>query len=191
MTHSRSGFCSAVRASKHAWADSLPSAHFTRQARYHVWATHRLLDAVSRLSDEEYRRDVGLFFKSIHGTLNHLLVGEHLLWYARFSKGASPLLALDAEIEPDRERLGQALKGGAANWEHLIATWPAERFDGNLDYKTMKGVPQSLPFAATLAHVFNHATHHRGQITAALTALGQPGPELDWVYHLQLEAQKP
>ena len=84
--------------------------HFTRQARYHVWATHRLLDAVSRLSDDEYKRDVGLFFKSIHGTLNHLLVGEHLL------------------------------------------------------------------------------THHRGQITAALTALGQPGPELDWVYHLQLEA---
>ncbi len=187
--------------------------HFTRQARYHVWATHRLLDAISRVSDDDYRKDVGLFFKSIHGTLNHLLVGEHLLWYARFSKGASPgetagppqgrrhplggrgearagghVLALDTEIEPDRARLGQAIKGGAANWEHLIATWPAERFDGNLDYQTMKGVPQSLPFAATLAHVFNHATHHRGQITAALTALGQPAPELDWVYHLQLEA---
>jgi len=162
--------------------------HFTRQARYHVWATHRLLDAVSRVSDDDYRRDVGLFFKSIHGTLNHLLVGEHLLWYARFSKGTSPLLGLDTEVEPDRERLGQALKGGAANWEHLIASWPAERFDGELDYKTMKGVPQSLPFAAALAHVFNHATHHRGQITAALTALGQSAPELDWVYHLQQEA---
>lgn len=161
--------------------------HFATQARYHVWATHRLMDAVSRVADDDYRKDVGLFFKSFHGTLNHLLVAEHLLWYPRFSKGASPRLGLDTEIEPDRDRLGQALKGGAANWEPLIASWPAERLDGHLDYQTSKGVAQSLPFAATLAHVFNHATHHRGQITAALTALGQPGPELDWVYHLQLE----
>ncbi|WP_396433137.1 DinB family protein [Limnohabitans sp.] len=168
--------------------------HFNSQARYHVWATHRLLEAVSRLSDGEYQRDVGLFFKSIHGTLNHLLVAEHLLWYARFAKGASPVLALDAEIEPHRERLAQALKGGSANWTPLIDSWTAERFDGHLDYRTSKGVPQSLPFAASLAHVFNHATHHRGQITAALTAMGQPAPEIDWVYHLQqqaAEAKKP
>jgi uncharacterized damage-inducible protein DinB len=162
-------------------------SHFKGQARYHVWATHRLLEAVSRVSDGDYRRDVGLFFKSIHGTLNHLLVAEHLLWFARFAKGASPVLALDAEIEPDRERLAQALNSGAANWPQLIGTWPAERFDGHLDYQTSKGVPQSLPFAATLAHVFNHATHHRGQITAALTHLGYDCPELDMVYFLQTE----
>ncbi len=164
-----------------------PIAHFTRLARYHVWATHRLLEAVSRVSAEDYQRDVGLFFKSIHGTLNHLLLAEHLLWYARFSKGASPLLDLDVEIEPHRERLAQALNGGAANWSHLIANLPAERFDSHLDYQTSQGEPMSLPFAATLAHVFNHATHHRGQITAALTALGQPCPELDMVYFLQTE----
>jgi uncharacterized damage-inducible protein DinB len=46
----------------------------------------------------------------------------------------------------------------------------------------------ALPFAATLAHVFNHATHHRGQITAALTAAGHAAPELDLVYLLQQEA---
>jgi uncharacterized damage-inducible protein DinB len=161
--------------------------HFNSQARYHVWATHRLLEAVSRVSAEDYQRDVGLFFKSIHGTLNHMLVAEYLLWYARFAKGASPVLALDSEIEPHRERLAQALKGGSANWTPLIATWPAERFDGHLDYQTSQGVPQSLPFAATLSHVFNHATHHRGQITAALTAMGQPCPELDMVYFLQTE----
>jgi uncharacterized damage-inducible protein DinB len=83
--------------------------------------------------------------------------------------------------------LAQALNGGAANWSYLMANLPAERFDSQLDYQTSKGVPQSLPFAATLAHVFNHATHHRGQITAALTALGQPCPELDMVYFLQTE----
>lgn len=169
---------------------SIWHSHFKGQARYHVWATHRLLEAVSCVSAEDYLRDVGLFFKSIHGTLNHLLVAEHLLWYARFAKGASPVLALDAEIEPDRERLAQALKGGSANWTQLIDTWPAERFDGHLDYQTSKGVPQSLPFAATLAHVFNHATHHRGQITAALTPLGYACPELDMVYFLQEEQAK-
>jgi uncharacterized damage-inducible protein DinB len=126
-------------------------SHFNMQVRYHVWVTHRLLEAVSHLSDADYRRDVGLFFKSIHGTLNHMLVAEHLLWYARFAKGASPVLALDSEIEPDRERLAQALKGGAANWPQLIASWPAERFDSHLDYLTSKGVPQSLPLS--LIHI--------------------------------------
>ncbi|OGB86482.1 MAG: damage-inducible protein DinB, partial [Burkholderiales bacterium RIFCSPLOWO2_12_FULL_67_210] len=152
--------------------------HFARLARYNVWATARLLDAVAPLSDADYRRDMRLFFKSIHGTLNHLLVGEHALWFQRFAHGASPVVQLDAEVEPDRARLTQALRDGAARWAPLIASWPAERFDGTLDYTTTKGVPVSLPFAATLAHVFNHGTHHRGQITAALTALGQPCPEL-------------
>jgi uncharacterized damage-inducible protein DinB len=48
----------------------------------------------------------------------------------------------------------------------------------------------SLPFAATLAHVFNHGTHHRGQISAALTAMGQPAPELDLVFLLQEESTR-
>ena len=164
-------------------------AHFLQLARYNVWATRRLLDAVAGVSEADYRKDTGLFFRSIHGTLNHLLVGEHMLWYPRFAKGVSPKLELDAEVEPDRDRLAQALKGGAANWLPLIESWPAERFNGALNYTNMRGQAMSLPFAATLAHVFNHGTHHRGQVTAALTALGQPCPELDLVYLLQEESK--
>jgi uncharacterized damage-inducible protein DinB len=164
-------------------------SHFQQLARYNVWATRRLVEAVAALPEADYRRDCGLFFKSIHGTLNHLLVGEHMLWYPRFAKGVSPKVELNAEVEPDRDRLGQALKGGAANWLPLIASWPAERFDGELTYTNMRGQTVHLPFAATLAHVFNHATHHRGQVTAALTALGHPCPELDLVYLLQEESK--
>ena len=61
--------------------------HFLQLARYNVWATRRLLDAVAVVSEADYRKDMGLFFKSIHGTLNHLLVGEHMVWYRRFAKG--------------------------------------------------------------------------------------------------------
>ena len=162
-------------------------AHFLTLARYNVWATARLLDAVAPLPEADYRRDLGLFFGSIHGTLNHLLVGEHLLWFRRFAEGVSPQVALNAEVEPERERLAARLTEGAARWQPLIAGWPPERFDGQLRYTTLRGQPAALPLAATLAHVFNHGSHHRGQISAALTALGQPCPELDLVYLLQQE----
>ena len=91
-------------------------AHFTQLARYNVWATARVLDAVRALPEEAYRRDVGLFFKSIHGTLNHLLVGEHHLWFVRFAEGISPKVALDAELEPDRAQLDARWTGG---WQGL------------------------------------------------------------------------
>jgi uncharacterized damage-inducible protein DinB len=166
-------------------------AYFATLARYNTWATQRLLDAVARVDDADYRRDLGLFFKSIHGTLNHLLVGEHLLWFRRFAEGVSPRLALDEEAEPDRARLAQRLLEGAARWQPLIEGWPAERWGGTLDYTTTNGVAVSLPIAGTLAHVFNHGTHHRGQVTAALTMLGQPCPVIDLVYMLQEESHQP
>lgn len=165
------------------------TAHFGLLARYNVWATARLLGAVRALPEDDYRSDVGLFFHSIHGTLNHLLVGEHLLWFVRFAEGCSPTVALDAEVEPDRAQLDARLREGAARWAPLIASFKPERWNGTLDYTTMRGTAASLPFAATLAHVFNHGTHHRGQITAALTALGHPSPELDLVYFLQNPSQ--
>ena len=166
-------------------------AHFATVARYNAWATQRLLDAVAAVNDTDFRRDTGLFFKSIHGTLNHLLVGEHLLWFRRFAEGVSPMVTLDEEVEVDRSLLAERLLEGAARWQPLIKNWPSERFNGRLDYTTTRGVPVSLPFAATLTHVFNHGTHHRGQITAAFTRLGQPFPELDLVYMLQQEQTRP
>jgi len=163
------------------------SGHFGALARYNGWATARLWEHVDRLPDDEYRRDVGLFFRSVHGTLNHLLVAERL-WFPRFEAGISNPIALDTELETDRVALRDSLLVAAARWAPLIASWPPERFAGRLDYTTTRGVAQSLPFALTLSHVFNHATHHRGQISAAICALGHPCPELDLVWMLQAEA---
>ena len=94
------------------------------------------------------------------------------------------------DLEDPRTALKDAaldarLRAGAARWEPLVKSVAPARWEGTLDYTTMRGTAASLPFAATLAHVFNHGTHHRGQVTAALTALGQPCPELDLVYYLQ------
>lgn len=178
----------ALQSTPHGTVPCLAQSLFLTLARYNVWATRRLFDeSVAALSEPDYRRNSGLFFKSIHGTLNHLLVGEHGVWRRRFAEGVSPQVALDAELEPDRTLLRQRLLGGAQAWLPLIEGWTAARFDGTLDYVNLSGKTMSLPFAATLAHVFNHGTHHRGQITAALTAMGHHCPELDLIDMLQSE----
>ena len=163
--------------------------HFLMLARYHVWATDRLLDRhVARLSDDEYRRDAGLFFKSVHGTLNHLLVAERGLWFERFANGHSPSRKLNEEVHAERAAVHAALKQAARDWLPAIESWDEARFDGTLHYTSTEGVARTVPFAPTLTHVFNHGTHHRGQISAALTAMGHDAPELDLLFRVVAEA---
>ena len=164
------------------------TSYFATLARYNSWATRKLYRHIDALSDDEYRRDAGLFFKSVHGTLNHLLVAEQLIWLPRFAEGISPKRALDEEAEADRARLRERLCEGPAKWLPVIDALDDARLAGRLDYTTTKGVAASLPFAATLGHVFNHGTHHRGQISAAITAMGHACPEIDLVWMLQEES---
>lgn len=157
-------------------------------ARYNLWATTRLYEHVDALPEADYRRDAGLFFKSVHCTLNHLLAGEHALWFRRFAHGESPLVALEAEIEPDRQRLKARLLEGAGAWLPYVDKLSEARLAGALTYSTTDGRRVALPFAATLTHVFNHGTHHRGQISAALTSMGHGCPVIDLVFMLQQES---
>ncbi len=165
--------------------------HLHALSRYNLWATKTLLEHVDALDDADYRRDLGLFFKSIHGTLNHLLVGEHQIWFKRFT--GQPVLArsLDDEAETDRARLRSRLLAGAADWQPWVQNLSAHTLSGALVYKRIQGGQVSVPFAAALAHVFNHGSHHRGQISAALTQLGRPAPELDMIIMLQRDSDVP
>ena len=153
-------------------------------ANYNVWATQRLAKHLNQLTDEALLQDVGLHFKSIHGTLNHLLLGEHYLWYPRFKDGVSNRYALDSLIEPDPRKCIQALLDRAPLWIDFIQNLNAERLHELLHYRRGNGEALTLAFTPTLMHVFNHGTHHRGQITAAMTYLGHECPELGMVYML-------
>ncbi len=161
------------------------NTYFVDLAAHHLWATERLLSgSIAPLSEADYRADMKLFFRSIHGTLNHLLVAERI-WQPRFMENVSPRLSLDAELFTEREPLRAALQAAAARWGEWLATLAPADLEGPLHYTRSDGQQTVVPKAATLGHVFNHGTHHRGQITAALTALGHAAPELDWVRQLQ------
>jgi len=154
-------------------------------ANYNIWATAKLVQSLETFTATELHQDCGLFFNSIFGTLNHLLLGEHYLWYPRFSEGISPSLALNQIIETDDILLLAALKQKSQRWVKFIQQLDVALLAGNFTYTTTAGQTLNLPYAATLMHVFNHGTHHRGQISAAMTVMGHDCPELDLVYMLR------
>ncbi len=161
--------------------------HLHTLSRYNLWATQTLLEQVDALDEADYRRDSGLFFKSIHGTLNHLLVAERQLWFRRFTGQPVAVQSLDAEAETDRVQLRRRLLDGAAAWLPWVQNLSAQTLSGAIVYVSTQGETVTAPFAATLAHVFNHGTHHRGQLSAALTQLGRPAPELDLMIMVRRE----
>lgn len=150
-----------------------------QMAQYHRWATERLLSSIKPLPEEEYRRPCGLFFRSIHGTLNHLLLTDSQIWYPRFLEGRSANLALDAEIESDRDVLASHLITAASQWSEYVDRLSETALAGDLHFTMTTGQKRALPMPAALLHVFNHATHHRGQITAAISMLGFEYQPLD------------
>ncbi|MFT0693201.1 DinB family protein [Acinetobacter bereziniae] len=155
-----------------------------RFAQYNIWATQRLCECLKAVSDADFNQDIGLYFKSIAGTLNHLLLGEHYLWYSRFKENHSPTMALNTVIHQDKTQLLNELSHKSLNWLSFIDDLDETVLTGNLNYFRSNGEAQSLPYADTLIHVFNHGTHHRGQVTAAMTILGYQCPEFDWLYML-------
>ena len=150
-----------------------------QMARYHAWATERLLASLAPLPDALYRKPCGLFFGSIHGTLNHLLLTDSEIWFPRFTNAPITSRPLDAELENDRNALATRLIAAAIRWTALVENLDEAALSGDLHYTMTTGQPRALPMSGALLHVFNHATHHRGQVTAAISMLGFDYQPLD------------
>ncbi len=164
-------------------------AHFDRMAQYNAWANARLYAEARRLPDEAYRRNVGAFFGSLHGTLNHLLVTDRI-WLRRLTGEGEHPAKLDAIMFDELGALEAARKAEDERILRYVAGLREDDIDTQVDYATTRGVPQRNRRGDILAHLFNHQTHHRGQAHAILTALGVPEPAaLDLLVMYREEAQ--
>ncbi|WP_199748498.1 DinB family protein [Candidimonas sp. SYP-B2681] len=158
--------------------------HLYMLAGYHHWANVLLLKEVASVSDDDYFSSVGLYFGSIHGTLNHMLLGDRS-WHGRFVNKPEAFLSLAQEVEADRHALAGQIIDRQNVWHTLIDSTSDQVMAGELQYRTTANEPATTPWIGTLIHVFNHASHHRGQISAALTGLGYNSPEMDLIYFLR------
>lgn len=158
-------------------------AYFQTLAAYHRLANRRLLQALQPIDDVDYYSDQGLFFKSIHRTLNHILLVDRL-YHGRITGLLFDVTGLDQELVHDRRQLAADMERHGERWKDVIAGIDATRMQSVLCYLSTEGEQRELPMLVVLAHAFNHATHHRGQVSAAMTRLGQPAPVLDIPYVL-------
>lgn len=167
-----------------------PLDYYTTMASYNQWMNQRLYALCADIPDSTRKADVGAFFKSIHGTLNHLLYGDRA-WLGRFTHQpfALPRLGEDIydnfdELRHARVEMDQHLCDWAAN---LSSEWLSQPFTytSGVDGKT-----RALPAWLLVTHLFNHQTHHRGQLTTLLSQLGyDPGAtDLPWLPGLASES---
>jgi len=156
------------------------SPHFAQtMARYNQWQNRSLYAEADGLSDAERRLDRGAFFKSIHGTLNHILWAD-AVWMSRVSQAARP----DVAISESGRFLDawDALKREREEMDERLIAW-ANGLDEVWLAQDLRWIPATRPTEMArprwqvVAHMFNHQTHHRGQAHAMLTAAGaRPEP---------------
>jgi uncharacterized damage-inducible protein DinB len=157
-------------------------ARYEMLAQYNHWANLRVYDAAASLPDRDYRADRGAFFRSIQGTLNHLLLADRV-WMGRFSGETFAAPALDTILFDDLPTLTRERIREDERIRSFAAGLDIERLGHPLRYvRVSSNTVYSQPLWTALDHFFNHQTHHRGQIHAILTGLGVKAPELDLIY---------
>jgi uncharacterized damage-inducible protein DinB len=144
-------------------------------ADYNRWQNESLCRAADQLSDAQRKEPRGAFFGSIHATLNHLLWGDQM-WMSRFAgtpRPKAPGIPQSIgmfESWDDLKRERQAFDQVIIDWaETLDGAW----LDGDLTwFSGASGREQTKPKTLLVVHMFNHQTHHRGQVHCMLTQAG-------------------
>lgn len=141
-------------------------------ARYNAWMNRRLYETCGQLSDVQRRADRGAFFKSIHSTLNHILYGD-LAFLARLTGDPEHVPPLGVDLYTGFQELMQArldIDQRIVTWaDTLTQTW----LEKTLTYTSkVDGNTRTVKHGLILTHMFNHQTHHRGQITTLLSQMG-------------------
>jgi uncharacterized damage-inducible protein DinB len=154
---------------------------FAMLAAYNAWCNERLYEAAAQLSDADYRADRGAFFKSVHGTLNHVLVADRI-WLKRFTGQGEAPSRLDAILFESLSDLQQARRREDERIVAYIDGLSEADLAGRFRYRTISNpVDMEQPLSPALIHFFNHQTHHRGQADCLLTGFGLDAPSLDLI----------
>ncbi|MBV7336362.1 DinB family protein [Chloroflexi bacterium TSY] len=151
-------------------------------AEYNRWMNEKIYTICLGIPDEKRKEDLGAFFKSIHGTLDHILWGNRALW-GRLIQKPIEVTVIGQILYTDFDELWaeqQKLDDELVQWTHTL---DPEWLQSSLKYTSfVDGKRREIPHWVMVTHLFNHQTHHRGQVTTLMKQLGyDPGiTDLPW-----------
>ena len=145
---------------------------FRTQAHYNQWMNQHFYTLCDSIADSERKRDAGAFFKSIHGTLNHILLGDRL-WLSRFQNTVFEIHSLDQELYADYTELKKEREITDSEIIKYITGLRDESLIEPVKYiSKLNQREQCFVLADCLLHFFHHQTHHRGQLSTLISQLG-------------------
>lgn len=165
----------------------LSTSAIQHHLEYNSWATLRLLNAARELTSDQLTHDFGTADKSALGTLVHIFRAERI-WLARLQERASAT----EWSQPEDEQLTTLrtewplLQAKWQNWANGLSDPHTERI---LQYIDLRGNSWAQPVWQVVLHVVNHSTHHRGQVSGFLRALGKTPPPLDFIRFVRDNAE--
>jgi len=169
--------------SLYSWTMDYDRRHFAYLARYNRSANQQLLGHLAVLSASELVKPHGSYYGSIQGILDHAISSD-INWLRRFRELFSsdePLLrsrllptgtAWATYTFPHFDDYRRERAVVDAIFEDWVALADTSRFGEILAYTDFRGHPRRYYVRDALDHVFNHQTHHRGQISQILDAMG-------------------
>jgi uncharacterized damage-inducible protein DinB len=157
---------------------------------YTEWANGLAMNAAAELSEENFRRDVGISHGSIFGTLLHM-AGAEWVWLERWH-GRSPAKTeawslWTTESCADLATLNQRWRDVVDRRARFISELDESRLMAELPFKLLSGDPSSMRLVDQMQHVANHATLHRGQVVGMIRQLGIAPPSTDLLFYLRRE----
>ncbi len=162
----------------------IDAGYVRMMARYNSWQNNQLMPVIEALPKAELVKDRSAFFGSILGTANHVLWGD-TLWMSRFDPSVEP--PAEGVVHTELHPTGSAWAADRFRMDGKIRYWAdtLRTLDLKGDLTWYSGTMKrdfTLPLAQAIVQLFNHQTHHRGQIHAMLTAAGAQAPVTDLIF---------
>jgi len=164
--------------------------YFQMMTRYNQWANKRIYRTCRFLSDDDYLQSRAMYFGSIHSCLNHILLLDQL-WKTRAQGREFKPSSLDQVLYPDLESLTAAREVADERLIEWVDSLDTQQLGTTVTYHSVTRENQvgHRKIREILAHLFNHQTHHRGQVHDQLSGTYAKPPELD-VIHFFIDTEQ-